>query len=220
MLWRSCLLVIGMNGPKYILFGFVVLRLSYIIIIYFLLPCHLSSPNAKYSRKKTSKIPVSTWIVLWKFWLKVVTFSFSLGHFRKLYKKLKLKKMEDLERADRYGSSKHKESFRSCSTHFFKLSFKKYSVNFQLPDTWESQHVDALKLSLDFLTDIQRLLLPCWLLLFQPCQRCVHSPASPPNSHLHPHLYFMASEKGNHWNEPTVKNHLPELCSFLGSLGD
>lgn len=128
MLWRSCLLVIGMNGPKDILFGFVVLRLSYIIIIYFLLPCHLSSPNAKYSRKKTSKIPVSTWIVLWKFWLKVVTFSFSLGHFRKLYKKLKLKKMEDLERADRYGSSKHKESFHSCSTHFFKLSFKKHTV--------------------------------------------------------------------------------------------
>ena len=91
MLWRSCLLITRMNGSKDTLFGFVFLRFSYIIIIYFAASPHFIIPkyNRERKKKKPSKIPPSSWIFPWKFKLKIFTFCFSLVHLRKLYTELK-----------------------------------------------------------------------------------------------------------------------------------
>lgn len=54
-----------------------------------------------------------------------------------------------------------------------------YSFNFQLRAQDKHLHMDALTSSfLHFLADIQILLPPHWLLLFQPYQKFLYSPVS------------------------------------------
>lgn len=76
---KSCLLILELNGPKDTFFGFVFLRLSYIMIIDFATSLPFIIP--KYNRKdKGPEGPHGS------SHCKSVAFCFSLSHLRKLVK--------------------------------------------------------------------------------------------------------------------------------------
>ena len=126
MLWRSCLLITRMNGSKGTLFGFVFLRFSYIIIIYFAASPHFIIP--KYNRERKKKNPLKYLQVpeyshgssSWRFLLSVSALFISGNSIQNWSLCLFFSFFNGTFRTNSCDSNKTKAGFHNCLTRLFQ----------------------------------------------------------------------------------------------------